>query len=214
MPALFATPHLVDEIRRHTPKPLSAMSMKPKPDASRRSLLVSAMALPPVVALASLTGCQGGSANDRRLSFSTLASAEEELGRLAAAKTLHAGATWTWAQTLEHCAQSIEYSMAGFPESKSKLFQSTVGPVALRVFSWRGRMTHDLAEPIPGAPALAVGSNAEAALMRLRDSIAAFRNWSKPLQPHFAYGALGKQEYELAHAMHLANHFSQFSAAG
>lgn len=190
------------------------MSIEPKLDASRRSLLVATLALPPVVALAGLTGCQGGSASDRRLSFSTLASAEEELSRLAAAKGLHSGATWTWAQTLEHCAQSIEYSMAGFPESKSRLFQSTVGPVALRVFSWRGRMTHDLAEPIPGAPAIAVGSTEEAALMRLRASIAEFRNWSKPLQPHFAYGALGKQEYELAHAMHLANHLSQFSAVG
>lgn len=33
-------------------------------------------------------------------------------------------------------------------------------------------------------------------------------------QPHFAYGPLGGQEYELAHAMDLANHLSQFSAVG
>ena len=31
-----------------------------------------------------------------------------------------------------------------------------------------------------------------------------------PLQPHFAYGALDKAQYEQAHAMHLANHLSAF----
>jgi hypothetical protein len=186
--------------------------MKPTIDASRRSLLVATLSLPPAVALVTVSGCQSRSTNDRQLSFLTLASAEEELSRLEAAKQLSSSATWTWAQTLEHCAQSIEYSMAGFPESKSRLFQSTVGTAALSVFSWRGRMTHDLAEPIPGAPPLAVGTDAQAALIRLRASMANFRSWSKPLQPHFAYGALDKKGYERAHAMHLANHLSQFRA--
>jgi len=156
------------DVRRRMHKHLPATNMKRTIDASRRSLLVSTLALPPAIALAGLSGCQGGSTNDRRLSLSTLASADEELSRLEAARELSSGATWTWAQTLEHCAQSIEYSMVGFPESKSKLFQSTVGTAALRVFSWRGRMTHDLAEPIPGAPSLAVGSDAQAVAADLK----------------------------------------------
>ena len=40
----------------------------------------------------------------------------------------------------------------------------------------------------------------------------AFAASSKPLLPHFAYGDLSKQEYELAHAMHLADHPSAFRA--
>jgi hypothetical protein len=181
-------------------------------DTSRRSLVKSTLWLAPAIALTSLSGCQGSAPADRQLSFSSLTDAEEEISKLAAAKEIGSGATWTWAQTLEHCAQSIEYSMGGFPESKSRLFQSTIGVAALGVFSWRGRMTHDLAEPIPGAPSLTVASVPEVALARLRASIASFRKWSNPLQPHFAYGALDKKAYELAHAMHLANHLSQFNA--
>jgi hypothetical protein len=40
--------------------------------------------------------------------------------------------------------------------------------------------------------------------------MAAFSAWTKPLQPHFAYGALSKPDYEQAHAMHLAQHLSGF----
>lgn len=181
--------------------------------ASRRSVVKSTLLLPPALVLTGISGCQAEAPTDRQLLFSSLKDAEEDLNKLAAANELVSGAAWTWAQTLEHCAQSIEYSVSGFPESKSKLFQNTVGSAAFGVFSWRGRMTHDLAEPIPGAPSLALGTAPEVALARLRASMANFRNWSKPLQPHFAYGALDKKAYEQAHAMHLANHLSQFRAA-
>ena len=163
-----------------------------------------------------VSGCQqqGSSVNDdRQLQFPSLAAAEEELARLAQAKRLASGATRSWAQTLAHCAQSIEYSMTGFPQSKSALFQRTVGAAAIGVFAWRGRMTHDLADPIPGAPALDAQLDPAQALERLRASILSFRNWSGPLQPHFAYGALDKKAFELAHAMHIANHLSAFRSA-
>jgi len=150
--------------------------------------------------------------NDRQLQFSSLAAAGEELARLAQAKELISSATWSWAQTLVHCAQSIEYSLSGFPESKSRLFQNTVGSAALGVFSWRGRMTHDRAEPIPGAPVLEANAEPGRALERLRASMLSFLQWPGPLRPHFAYGGLGRQEYELAHAMHLADHLSAFRA--
>jgi hypothetical protein len=39
-----------------------------------------------------------------------------------------------------------------------------------------------------------------------------FAQHTGPLMPHFAYGALDKADYEQAHAMHLANHFSAFEA--
>jgi hypothetical protein len=156
-------------------------------------------------------GCKGVSMNDRQLQFGSLAAAGEELARLAQARELISSATWSWAQTLVHCAQSIEYSMSGFPESKSRLFQHTIGSAAIGVFAWRGRMTHDLAEPIPGAPALDTRADPVQAVERLRASMQKFLHWPGPLRPHFAYGELARQEYELAHAMHLANHLSAFS---
>jgi hypothetical protein len=45
---------------------------------------------------------------------------------------------------------------------------------------------------------------------RLKQAALAFAHWTQPLRPHFAYGELSRAEYEQAHAMHLANHFSAF----
>jgi hypothetical protein len=156
-----------------------------------------------------LVACAPGQA--RSLQFSTLAEAQEEVVRLAQAPALDSNAAFSWSQTLEHCAQSIEFSMRGFPQPKSALFQKTLGAAAFQVFSWRGRMSHDLAEPIPGAPALATDMPAAAAVERLTQAISAFAQWRNPLQPHFAYGLLEKPQYEQAHAMHLAQHLSGFT---
>lgn len=184
--------------------------MTPPADPSRRSLLLWVASTPLWLAAPGLSACGGPTDTDRQLSFGSLAAAEEELSRLLQAKELASAAAFTWAQTLAHCAQSIEFSMAGFPQPKSAFFQHTVGAAAISVFSWRGRMTHDLAEPIPGAPVLEAQADPTAAADRLRRAAAAFRTWSGPLKPHFAYGELDKATYEQAHAMHLANHFSAF----
>jgi len=151
--------------------------------------------------------------HDRKLVFATLGEAMREVERLSAApvRPLDPATAWNWQQTLEHCAQSIEYSLRGFPQPKSALFQAVLGAPAFQVFAWRGRMRHDLAEPIPGAPALdALAPDASAALARLRGAVQVFTAHAGTLQPHFAYGALDKAQYEQAHAMHLANHLSAF----
>lgn len=174
---------------------------------TRRRLLGASASL----ALVAATGCSA--AADRDLRLSTLEEALRELDRLAAASTLDSSAVWTWPQTLVHCAQSIEYSLHGFPELKPAVFRGTVGPAAFAVFEWRGRMSHNRTEPIPGAPSLAPEADAAGAAARLRQAIADFRAAPGPLQPHFAYGALDKPDYERAHALHLADHFSAFDLA-
>ncbi len=178
----------------------------------RRFVLSTASAVIPLSGLA-LSACEGSTVADRQLQFATLAVAQAEVLRLAGARSLVTEAKWTWAQTLAHCAQSIEYSMNGFPQLKPALFQRTLGAAALGVFAWRGRMSHDLAEPIPGAPALEPLMNAANALARLQAAIQSFESWTAPLLPHFAYGELDKPAYEQAHAMHLANHLSAFQVA-
>lgn len=174
---------------------------------ARRRLLAGAGSSLPLVALAA---CGAAPANDRRLRFTSLEQALRERARLSRPRALPSAGSWGWAQTLAHCAQSIEYSMTGFPEPKSALFQRTAGAAAFQLFAWHGRMVHDLTEPIPGAPALAGIDDVDAAVARLERAVAAFENWQRPLQPHFAYGALDKAAYAQAHAMHLANHFSAF----
>lgn len=186
--------------------------MAPTHPASRRTFLATTAAAG--LALATTSACQQNSAKDRKLVFSSLKEAQREIDRLAKAAALASATAWSWPQTLTHCAQSIEFSLTGFPSPKSALFQNTVGTAAFQVFFWRGRMSHDLAEPIPGAQALDTGNDAGLALARLQRAIADFHQRTTPLQPHFAYGTLNKPAYERAHAMHLANHLSAFDVQG
>jgi hypothetical protein len=111
---------------------------------------------------------------------------------------------------LQHLAQSIEFSMQGFPALKGAWFRSSVGSAAFAVFNARGAMSHSLDEPIPGAPALDAAQALKASVQRLLDAMAAFEKFQGTLRPHFAYGELTKPQFERAHLMHLANHWQQF----
>lgn len=93
------------------------------------------------------------------------------------------------------------------------MFQLTVGAAAFLLFVWQGRVQHDLSEPIPGSPTLDPAVDAQTALTHLHDVITAFHRHTGALHPHFAYGALSKAQYELANAMHLANHLSAFDVS-
>jgi hypothetical protein len=113
---------------------------------------------------------------------------------------------WPLGTVLQHLAQSIEMSIDGYPEPRGALFQQTVGSAAFTYFHWRGRMSHGLAEPIPGAPALPQSAEVMPGAARLRGAIARFQAHGGALKPHFAYGALDKQQYAAAHTLHIANH--------
>ncbi len=140
--------------------------------------------------------------------FDSIASALKTLDALRNAPPRMTGA-WDLAQVLHHAAQSVEYSLQGFPQPKPAWFRATVGPLAFAVFSARGSMSHGLAEPIPGAPALALGQPLGPAVDRLVASLRAFESHTGPLAPHFAYGALDKPAYTKAHLMHLADHWRE-----
>ncbi len=169
------------------------------------------LALTGIAALATARpGHVHASEADQVYVFSNLPQAMHEVKALAQARALRSATQWNWAQTLVHAAQSIEYSMTGYPQPKSVVFQHTVGAAAFAVFDWRGRMSHSLVEPIPGAPALNPTADASQALERLEIAVVRFQAWTGALQPHFAYGALSKPAFERAHAMHLADHLSAF----
>lgn len=117
---------------------------------------------------------------------------------------------WSLPQVFEHAAQSVEYSLDGYPALHSALFRTSVGPLAFSVFVRRGRMSHDTGEPIPGAPAL-VATDLGLAAQRLIQALQRFESHPAhaALAPHFAYGALDKNAYRRAHLMHLADHASE-----
>jgi hypothetical protein len=120
---------------------------------------------------------------------------------------------WPVVAVLEHLSQSIEMSLDGFPQPKSALFQNTLGATAFAVFKWRGKMSHGLDEPIPGAAALTPQGDWHTAAQRLRAAINRFNGHAGALKPHFAYGALSKADFALAHAFHIANHQDEFVLA-
>ena len=167
--------------------------------ASRRTVLVAAAAVP------WLAGCDVPAVN----TFPTLDAARQAIRGLASGAR-HTG-SFSLAQVMEHAAQSIEYSMQGFPAPKSALFQATLGRAAFALFDARGQMNHGLAEPIPGAPGMALPQ--AAAAQRLLAALDAFEAWTGPLAPHFAYGTLDKAAYTRAHLMHLANHWTEVVTA-
>ncbi|PZP35799.1 MAG: hypothetical protein DI603_03270 [Roseateles depolymerans] len=168
-------------------------------DLNRRHLL----ALPTAALLA---GC---GAPARLASWAQARDAVREL--LLTPQTVD-GNTWNLAQVLQHLAQSIEYSVRGFPSLKPAWFRHTLGAAAFAVFDARGAMNHALDEPIPGAPALDAQLALKTAVDRLAAAMDAFDAHTGTLHDHFAYGTLSKPQYQRAHLMHLANHWQQFHA--
>jgi hypothetical protein len=162
----------------------------------RRHVIVAACAAP-------LAAC--GQAELKTLP--TVASALAAIESLASGHR-HTGA-WTLAQMLTHAAQSIDYSIDGFPEMKSALFRKAVGSVAFAVFQARGKMGHTLTETIPGAPALDAKAPLDKAIALALTALRRFEAHTGTLAPHFAYGELDKAQYTRAHLMHLANHWTE-----
>ena len=167
----------------------------------RRSLLVVATVAPGVAAC--------GAAEVK--TFPKLADAAKAIEALATGHK-HSGA-WTLAQMLNHAAQSIDYSIDGYPEMKSALFRAVIGGVAFGVFQARGRMSHALDEPIPGAPALDAQAALAPSIERALAALRRFEAHNGALAPHFAYGALDKAQYTRAHLMHLVNHWNEVTKA-
>lgn len=118
---------------------------------------------------------------------------------------------WEASRTFEHLAQSIEFSMAGFPEMKSELFRKTAGQLAFSVFQARGRMSHGLDAEIPGEVVAPSFPDPELSRARLIASLEQFDGFDGALKPHFAYGELSKSDYAVAHVMHINNHMEEFS---
>ena len=143
--------------------------------------------------------------------FASIDAALKTLAQLRSTPPRMTGA-WDLAQVLHHAAQSIEYSISGFPAPKPAWFRATVGSYAFALFNAGGQMTHSLHEPIPGAPDIAPGQPLVPAIDHAIAALQAFERHTGPLAPHFAYGALDKPDYTRAHLMHLANHWTETAA--
>ena len=116
---------------------------------------------------------------------------------------------WSLYKTLLHGAQSIEFSLVGYPAHKSSLFKGTAGKLALHLFLARGAMAHDITMPIPDAPPLQEDGSAMQGFMRLQEAVQKFQQHTGEFKDHFAYGKLTKTQYDKIQALHLANHLTE-----
>lgn len=125
-------------------------------------------------------------------------------------KGIQLAGNWSPGKVFTHCAQSIEYSLKGYPEMKSALFRGSVGKIAFSVFAFKNKMNHGLEEPIPGAEDISNDTELKAGIKRLIQAIDDFSKAKESsLRPHFAYGELTKEEYEVAHSLHIKNHMER-----
>lgn len=142
--------------------------------------------------------------------ITTVAEIQTRLSALKAGKLTNTSG-WSPHKVFVHLAQSIDYSMTGYPEMKSPTFQHTAGAAAFYAFSVAGAMTHNLSEPIPGAPAIADSGDTNAAIDMVIAALQKFEQYAGEIKPHFAYGSLSKAEFANAHVMHIENHLKAMS---
>jgi hypothetical protein len=116
---------------------------------------------------------------------------------------------WSLYKTLNHGAQSIEFSLQGYPAHKSSLFKQTAGKLALHIFLAKGSMSHDISMPIPDAPNIESDGDAMQGFTRLETAVQSFWNHQGAFKEHFAYGKLTKEQYDKIQALHLANHLTE-----
>ncbi|MBM9579305.1 DUF1569 domain-containing protein [Leptospira sp. 201903070] len=153
-------------------------------------------------------------ARNQGLSFDSLSDSLKYLDTLVKSNSISGYGNWDAGRIFLHCAQSIEYSIQGYPENKSALFQNTIGKLVFLKFSLSRKMSHDLEAPIPGAKEIPENTDWKQSLFFLKETIVKFQSYGGELKPHFAYGNLSKEEYDQAHAMHIANHCSFLNTEG
>ena len=76
----------------------------------------------------------------RNISFSSLKEAQEELDRLEKIvlldpKKIQLIGDWSLHQNLVHCAQSIEYSLIGYPKHRPAIIKNTIGKIVFEKFA-------------------------------------------------------------------------------
>ena len=141
----------------------------------------------------------------------TLAELTERLAKLVVddrpeADVLTRDSAMNLSQTIQHCAQTVRYSVTGYPRLKPALFRTTLGTLAKWVFLLRGATKHPLAAEIDGAPPLSSDLPVAAAVAQLVQAVELFTSHRGGHPSHPAYGRCTHQQFDRLHAMHLAEH--------
>ncbi|MEZ4383557.1 MAG: DUF1569 domain-containing protein [Nannocystaceae bacterium] len=146
----------------------------------------------------------------------SLYNVDEAIARLreiAEAPDIKTTGRWSLHQIMEHCRQSVEYSLDGFPKLRPALLRKTIGSWIGRRFLRRERLGHRTFAAIPGAPEVARDGDGRRSVSGL---IAALERFAaaepQALKPHFIFGELSKDEYARLHVLHVSEHLSEVCA--
>ncbi|MFD1174813.1 DUF1569 domain-containing protein [Paenibacillus puldeungensis] len=120
---------------------------------------------------------------------------------------------WPLYEILAHCAQTIEYSMTGYPQMKPKIVRNTIGRMVIKKFLKQGYMKHNLTAHVPGAAKIEKQGTVREGNALLLKAINDFEEYKGPLAPHLIFGELSKEEYDRYFTMHIADHFSELQLA-
>ena len=85
------------------------------------------------------------------LRLTNIDEALDHLRSIESAPMISTSGPWSLHQIMEHCRQSVEYSLDGFPTLKPAIVRRTVGGWAGRRFLRRGHLGHRTDAAIPGA---------------------------------------------------------------
>ncbi len=142
------------------------------------------------------------------LKLLSLEAAKQELMRLKEVENVHTK-NWSVSQICLHCAQTIDYSITGYPVMKPAFIRNTIGKIAFRKFMHQGYMIHDLTAPVPGGSNMDASISPQESIAKLMDTIQRFKNHTGTLMPHLLFGDLTREQYDQYFAMHIADHFSE-----
>lgn len=140
----------------------------------------------------------------------SLKDAEESLLRVKGAKEVTCP-HWSLSEICLHCAQTIDYSISGYPQLKPVIIRATVGRLAIRKFLGQGYMKHNLSAPVPGGQAFKEDKSISEGMDELFSAIQRFRDYNGEFKLHLLFGKLSKEEYDSYFAMHIADHLSELS---
>jgi hypothetical protein len=144
----------------------------------------------------------------KRIQLSNLHDTKKELHKLKTSQKVE-WKNWNISEICLHCAQTIEYSMTGYPKMKPLLLRITVGKLAVKKFLRQGYMKHDLTAPVPGGSSIKTTLSKEESIDELMKTIRKFESFPGTLKPHLLFGHLTKDDYDTYFAMHIADHLSE-----
>lgn len=117
---------------------------------------------------------------------------------------------WSPYKTFVHCAQTIKYSMEGYPKTKPLIIQLTLGKIVFKSYLKQGYMKHNLSAPVPGSPFIEDSNDINRGIDILIDAIDLFQKFEGEFKRHLIFGGMTKEEYGTYFSMHIMDHLSEF----